>query len=100
MRCLIGIDDTDNPDSRGTGFRARQLGEWLRKEGLAQVRGITRHQLYVHPSIPYTSHNSSACLDVVVDDDSVRAARDFCRDYLLESFASVSGAFYSRSFSG
>ena len=92
MRCLIGIDDTDNADSRGTGFRARELGERLRKAGLAQVRGITRHQLYVHPSIPYTSHNSSACLDVLVDDDRVREARDFCRDYLLEQSADGSDA--------
>ena len=68
MRCLIGIDDTDNLESRGTGFRARQLGGRLAEAGLGKVRGITRHQLFVHPSIPYTSHNSSACLDVDLDD--------------------------------
>ena len=28
------------------------------------VHGISRHQLYVHPDIPYTSHNSSLCLDL------------------------------------
>ena len=32
MRYLIGIDDTDNPDSRGTGFRARQAKQ-LRSGG-------------------------------------------------------------------
>ena len=26
MRYLIGVDDTDNLESRGTGFRARCLG--------------------------------------------------------------------------
>jgi tRNA(Ile2) C34 agmatinyltransferase TiaS len=62
MRYLIGIDDTDNLESRGTGFRARQLGERLAHDGIANVEAITRHQLLVDPRIPYTSHNSSCCL--------------------------------------
>jgi hypothetical protein len=28
------------------------------------VYGVTRHQLYVHPDIPYTSHNSNAVIHV------------------------------------
>jgi len=67
VRYLIGIDDTDNPDSRGTGFRARQLGMRLVEAGLGELLGITRHQLFVHPDIPYTSHNSSACLALRTD---------------------------------
>ena len=59
---LIGIDDTDNLDTRGTGYRARTLAQGLVDAGLAAVHGITRHQLLVDPRIPYTSHNSSACL--------------------------------------
>ena len=62
MRYLLGIDDTDNLESRGTGHRARQLAESLIQKQLAQPLGITRHQLLVSPEIPYTSHNSSACL--------------------------------------
>jgi hypothetical protein len=92
MRCLIGIDDTDNLESRGTGFRARQLGGRLFEAGLGRVRGITRHQLFVHPSIPYTSHNSSACLDVDLDDARYADARDFCRDYLAVESADGSDA--------
>jgi len=92
MRCLIGIDDTDNLESRGTGFRARQLGARLSEAGLGRLRGITRHQLYVHPSIPYTSHNSSACLDVDLVDDRHAAARDFCREYLATESADGSDA--------
>ncbi len=53
---LIGIDDTDNLESRGTGFRARQLAQQLQQRGLARLRGVTRHQLFVSPEIPYTSH--------------------------------------------
>ncbi len=92
MRCLIGIDDTDNLESRGTGFRARQLGARLAEAGLGTARGITRHQLYVHPSIPYTSHNSSACLDVDIDKARLNAVRDFCREYLAKESAEGSDA--------
>ena len=40
MRYLIGIDDTDNLESRGTGFRARCLGAELTDAGLARVDGV------------------------------------------------------------
>ncbi len=92
MRCLIAIDDTDNLESRGTGFRARQLGLRLAEAGFGRLRGVTRHQLYVHPSIPYTSHNSSACLDVDFRDDRFADARDFCRAYLAAESADGSDA--------
>ena len=92
MRYLIGIDDTDNPDTRGTGFRARQLGARLAEAGLAVTRGITRHQLFVHPDIPYTSHNSSACLDVELNGTAVAVLRDFCRSYLAAESADGSDA--------
>lgn len=92
MRCLIAIDDTDNLESRGTGFRARQLGARLAEAGLGRLRGITRHQLYVHPSIPFTSHNSSACLDMDLAEDALAAARNFCRDFLAAESAVGSDA--------
>ncbi len=60
--CLLAIDDTDNLDSRGTGFRARELALELARNGLGRPLVVTRHQLLVDPRIPYTSHNSSACL--------------------------------------
>ncbi|BBY55556.1 hypothetical protein H7J07_10260 [Mycobacterium koreense] len=59
---LIGIDDTDDLVSPGTGRRARQLLQVLAKAGLGTPAGATRHQLLVDDRIPYTSHNSSACL--------------------------------------
>lgn len=59
---LIGVDDTDNLDSKGTGFFVQRLMEALEEEGLGTPVGATRHQLLVDPRIPYTSHNSSACL--------------------------------------
>ena len=59
---LIGVDDTDNLDTKGTGFLAQRLLAELEAAGLGTPLGATRHQLYIHPSIPYTSHNSSACI--------------------------------------
>jgi len=91
-RYLIGIDDTDNLTSRGTGFRARSLGALLAAESLAKPLGITRHQLLVDPRIPYTSHNSSLCLLAEADAADFDAVADFCRDYLLREAAPGSDA--------
>jgi hypothetical protein len=91
-RVLVGVDDTDNLESRGTGFRARELGARLRQDGLAQVRGISRHQLYVHPDIPYTSHNSALCLDIDWCGGALEGLADFTRSYLAETSAPGSDA--------
>jgi len=56
----IGLDDTDNQVSRGTGRLARAIAEAL--AGRFELLGVTRHQLLVDPRVPYTSHNSSATL--------------------------------------
>ena len=80
---LIGIDDTDMPDTRGTGRLARMLAADLTARGYV-CSGVTRHQLLVHPDVPYTSHNSAAC--VGVEDDKRNMARLFhwlC-DYVAE----------------
>ncbi len=60
MTILVSIDDTDNLDSRGTGRLARAIADTLK--GDYPVYGVTRHQLYVHPDIPFTSHNSCAVI--------------------------------------
>ncbi|MDE3021204.1 MAG: hypothetical protein KGI54_05030 [Pseudomonadota bacterium] len=61
MRFLVSIDDTDNLDSPGTGEVAQWLREHLECMKLAKTTFITRHQLFIHPDIAYTSHNSSMC---------------------------------------
>ncbi len=80
MRLLIGIDDTDNKESRGTGYNSRQLAAAIEANKLGNVSGITRHQLFVHPDIPYTSQNSSACLEVV--SNNYDELRIFCRNFM------------------
>jgi len=89
MTLLIGIDDTDNRWSKGTGHRARQMGLKLMNAGLADLFCITRHQLLVDKRIPFTSHNSSACLLVNAKADKEEIII-FCRKYLKRA-----GAFFS-----
>jgi hypothetical protein len=57
---LVGIDDTDSLESRGTNKLARELA--VRVTVNFRCRAIVRHQLLFDPRIPFTSHNGSACL--------------------------------------
>ena len=74
MRVYIGFDDTDILGSDiGTGKLARRFEKLLPAD--CRVWGVVRQQLLVDPAIPYTSHNSSAC---VVIDYPTRRWRTFC----------------------
>ena len=53
-------------------------------------KSITRHQLLVHPQIPYTSHNSSACLSV--ETKNADDVWDASREFLLREAATGSDA--------
>lgn len=82
MNIFIGIDDTDNLETRGTGHHARMLGQSLVEAGLFDMRSVTRHQLLVDRRIPFTSHNSSACLAGKCTgniSDLIGHARDFLK---------------------
>lgn len=70
MRIYIGLDDTDNKYAdRGTG----KLARWFEKELPKGCRmwGVVRQQLLLHDDIPYTSHNSAACVVVDMKDVSL-----------------------------
>lgn len=56
----IGLDDTDNAESRGTGNLARQIAADLSQD--YPVIGVVRHQLLLDPRVPYTKNNSSAAI--------------------------------------
>ncbi|PKN23930.1 MAG: hypothetical protein CVU64_23285 [Deltaproteobacteria bacterium HGW-Deltaproteobacteria-21] len=67
IQAYIGFDDTDYLGSdRGTGKLARWFEGEL-PEG-CNLWGVVRQQLLVHEDIPYTSHNSSACVVVEIPD--------------------------------
>jgi hypothetical protein len=59
---FVAIDDTDNLESRGTGKLVQLLIGTLNDGTLGTPFAATRHQLNVDDRIPYTSHNSSACI--------------------------------------
>ncbi len=70
----VAIDDTDRAEddgrNQGTGSKSRALAREL-LEALEGARnlGITRHQLLVDPAVPYTTHNSSACIVLAAEGD-------------------------------
>lgn len=82
MIYFIALDDTDNKDSRGTGFKSRELGKLIVEKNLGIVESISRHQLFVHEKIAFTSQNSSACL--IVDTDKPDQLRELCKAYLID----------------
>jgi len=71
MQILVSIDDTDNLTSRGTGHLASQIAEELEAKGWGRSGFVTRHQLFVHPDIPYTSHNSAMCFSADIGEDAL-----------------------------
>jgi hypothetical protein len=91
VKIFIGIDDTDNLESRGTGFQARMLGLSLAEAGLFELHSITRHQLLVDSRIPYTSHNSSACL-AGRSLSGIDRVIEHCRNFLIRESAFDSDA--------
>lgn len=82
MIYFIALDDTDNKESRGTGFKSRQLGKLIQEKNLGVVESISRHQLYVHDKIAYTSQNSSACL--IVKSEKINDLSKLCEEYLID----------------
>ncbi len=73
MNVFVAIDDTDNQESKGTGHLAERIAQRVEANGWGTRTFITRHQLFVHPDVPYTSHNSSMCFVADLDDAAVGA---------------------------
>lgn len=64
---FIGLDDTDNLESRGTGHLAREIASALAAD--YPLLGVTRHQLLLDPRVPSTKNNSCAAIALEVDGD-------------------------------
>jgi len=87
MKVYFGFDDTDHHDSPyGTG----KLVRWFQKAlpGGCECVGVVRQQLFLSDDIPYTSHNSSACMIVeMVDgallDRSIESAASHINTYAI-----------------
>jgi hypothetical protein len=87
MEILICIDDTDNLESRGTGHLASMLAVDIGNKGWGTGGFVTRHQLFVHPDVPYTSHNSSMCFVADVGDQYLGPLIDHASIFLEEKSA-------------
>ena len=85
MIMFIAIDDTDNKESIGTGRLCRMLADELSQRGLVSNTSITRHQLLVHPDIPYTSHNSSACIEAIAN-AGIEEVANVSREFLIGNY--------------
>lgn len=84
MTLYIALDDTDTRESRGTGRLARAIARDLQAAGY-QLSGVSRHQLLIHPDIPYTSHNSCAVIHVENGTDA-GSLFDRVRELMLADF--------------
>lgn len=82
MNYLVCIDDTDMPGTRGTGQLAEELCGIILKKGLAESAPISRHQLFVHEDIPYTSHNSSMCFELALKQGTIEPVIDLMANFL------------------
>jgi len=80
----IGIDDTDTTESRGTGRLARNIAAEL--TSISEIFGITRHQLFVHPDIPFTSHNSCAVIHTEASPTIIDELFSITKKLMLEDF--------------
>jgi len=82
MKFYLCIDDTDNLNSIGTGTIAEQILEKIISCGFGPCSLVTRHQLYIHEDIPYTSHNSSMCFYGEAPEDSLSTIIELASHHL------------------
>ncbi|MDA8428540.1 MAG: hypothetical protein M0T70_04730 [Geobacteraceae bacterium] len=87
MQILISIDDTDNLESPGTGALASRIAVDLEDNGWGTSSFITRHQLLVHPDIPYTSHNSAMCFQARIEPQSLEQVISHAAEFLTRESA-------------
>lgn len=92
MRILVSIDDTDTMkvegvEVRGTGELASMIRQAIEEHGWGTCEPITRHQLLIHPDIPYTSHNSSMCFQADINDSCLDKLIAYASDFLTRESA-------------
>ncbi len=84
MQYYIGIDDTDNHESRGTGYLARFMARTLARD--FRVHGVTRHQLLEDERIPMTAKNSCAGILFEGDPCPQREIAAYARKIMLDDY--------------
>lgn len=89
MKAIICVDDTDSLDKTiSTGKIADYIMKDIEERNLGICDQITRHQLLLHPDIPYTSHNSSMCLAADIrmgmEEEVIQNASRIIEQYMAE----------------
>ena len=80
----VGIDDTNNSESVGTGKFTRHVADEISK--IYPVYGVTRHQFYVHPDIDYSIHNFCAVIHVNTGKEHVNTVFDIAQQKIKSDF--------------
>lgn len=83
----VGIDDTDIVGSPGTNQLARKIVRRLGRTARGAI--VCRHQLFFDPSVPFTSGNGSASIQLpygrdIPRDDLIASVREEMRDFFVE----------------
>jgi hypothetical protein len=89
VKVLVCVDDTDNLESMGTGKLSQIMAEKIECKRWGSCSAVSRHQLFVHEDIPYTSHNSSMCFCIDFSAD-LEGLIDFGAGFLEERSATGS----------
>jgi len=87
VKVFVSIDDTDNLESIGTGHLAARLISRIEENGWGTGSFITRHQLFVHPDVPYTSHNSTMCFQAELNGSSLDGLINYAASFLRQQSA-------------
>lgn len=84
MHYFIGLDDTDNLESRGTGHLARLMAGALAQD--FQVHGVIRHQLLDDERVPKTEKNSCAAVLFEGEPQPLEEIARFGRKLILDDY--------------
>lgn len=91
MKLYVCVDDTDDlTKSTSTGKVADMIANRIVEMGGTVDKGITRHQLFLHEDIDYTSHNSSMCMVIDIEGVTVDEMKAEAEKILFDQMADSS----------
>lgn len=89
-KTYVCIDDTDEIGyEKSTGMISEEIQEYIASK-YAKCSLITRHQLFIHEDIPYTSHNSSMCFTVDLNEEQKKDVINFVISHIEKYSAPTS----------
>lgn len=91
FKTYICIDDTDEIGyEKSTGEIAEEIKQYIEDEFDIACSLVTRHQLFLHEDIPYTSHNSSMCFTCNLTQNQKEQIKQYIISYLNKYSAPTS----------